>query len=56
MSYFSEYADMDERDHIMADLRAEDDAERRYQAQLLAHPDCRDPDHPGCANCEGEDE
>lgn len=27
--------------------------ERSLQ-QLLAHPDCRDPDHPGCIYCEPE--
>jgi hypothetical protein len=33
--------------------------ERRYQRQLEAHPDCRDPDHPGCEvckDCEVDDE
>ena len=24
----------------------------RFRKQLLAHPDCRDPDHPGCDVCE----
>lgn len=26
----------------------------RYERQLAAHPDCRDPDHPGCKKCEPE--
>lgn len=26
----------------------------RYQRQLSAHPHCRDPDHPGCKECEPE--
>lgn len=60
MTYFSDYADADERDDILADLSAEDAAERRYQQLLAAHPDCNDPDHPGCSLCmgvgEGEDE
>lgn len=24
------------------------------ERELLAHPDCRDPDHPGCDNCREE--
>ena len=24
----------------------------RYRRQLLAYPDCQDPDHPGCPKCE----
>ena len=34
-------------DDDLADLRAERDANRAYQRQLLANPDPRDPDHPG---------
>lgn len=34
-------------DDDLADLRAERDANRAYQRQLLAHPDPLDPDHPG---------
>ncbi len=26
----------------------------RYEKRLTAHPDCRDPDHPGCKKCEPE--
>lgn len=33
-------------------LAAEDRAERRYRAKLSAHPNCNDPDHPGCSHCE----
>ena len=29
-------------------------AKRRYSA-LNAYPNCQDPDHPGCENCEGDD-
>lgn len=25
-----------------------------YLSQLARHPDCRDPDHPGCEECCGE--
>lgn len=27
-----------------------------YQGNLRAHSNCRDPDHPGCANCDGSRE
>ena len=40
---------MDEFD--IDDLRREAAAIRWHQKQLMAHPDCRDPDHPGCAKC-----
>ena len=40
-------------DDDLDDLRAERDAQRAYQRQLLAHPDPRDPDYP---ELEGEDE
>jgi hypothetical protein len=33
------------------ELIAERRAGRRYLAELMMHPDCRDPDHPGCNNC-----
>lgn len=25
---------------------------RHYENRLNAHPDCRDPDHPGCSSCD----
>ena len=31
-------------------------ARKRYRGQLMRHPDCRDPDHPGCSSCLPEDE
>ena len=40
---------MDEFD--VDDLRREAAAIRWHQKQLMAHPDCRDPDHPGCEKC-----
>lgn len=43
-------ADFDESE--AADLAAEDRAQRAYLGRLLRHPDCRDPDHPGCELCE----
>lgn len=35
--------------------------ERWYEQDLRRHPDCRDPDHPGCESCyvpeeEGEED
>jgi len=29
---------------------------RRYNNQLLNHPDCRDPDHPTCELCDEEND
>ncbi len=43
-------------DHEAADLAAEDRARRAYLARLARHPDCRDPDHPGCELCDPEPE
>ena len=30
--------------------------ERRHFRELLRHPSCDDPDHPGCEGCAGEDD
>ena len=38
------------------DLRNQDRRERRQFWQTIAHPDCRDPDHPGCSHCEDSNE
>ena len=27
-----------------------------YEQDLRRHPDCRDPDHPGCTRCEPQEE
>jgi hypothetical protein len=27
--------------------------EKWYQIKLLKHPNCNDPDHPGCDKCQG---
>ena len=48
------YEDHDDND--LADEQAEYLAQKRYARRLMAHPDCRDPDHPGCQDCEGEGE
>jgi len=37
-------------------MKAEDFYRRRYQSNLAAHPDCRDPDHPTCELCEENDD
>ena len=39
-----------------SELRAQDRHDKKYQRELVAHPDCQDPDHPGCEACEGEGE
>lgn len=43
MSWFESDPDEDTR----AELRQEAAARRRYEQQLAAHPDPRDPDYPG---------
>lgn len=48
--------DDDDHDDELDDLRAEDRARKRYQMALMYHPDCRDPDHPGCENCTEEND
>jgi hypothetical protein len=37
---------------------ADEQHQRRYLEQLRRHPDCSDPGHPGCDECdqEGSDE
>lgn len=39
-----------------SELRQQDRWQRRRLARLAAHPDCRDPDHPGCEYCEPRDD
>lgn len=34
----------------MADALAEREERRRHD-ELMDHPDCRDPEHPGCSRC-----
>jgi hypothetical protein len=48
--------DYDDYDDERPSLR-----QRWYEQDLARHPDCRDPDHPGCEACyvseeEGEEE
>ena len=54
MTYYRE--DPYDFDADVADLKNEARSLKAYQNQLLAHPDCQDPDHPGCDACEGEDD
>ena len=47
---------VDDYDDQIAEARAETRHARRYQRELSAHPNCCDPDHPGCEDCQGDDE
>lgn len=38
------------------ELAREDRRHRQYMNQWMRHPDCRDPDHPGCEHCQGDDD
>ena len=49
---FDDFYDPDYPDLDYENARAERDHERQYSYKLMAHPDCRDPDHPGCERCE----
>ena len=43
---------MSEDDEVeAAQLRAEYRWQRAQRAKLMRHPDCLDPEHPGCSNC-----
>lgn len=42
----------DDTDPEMESLRAQAAHDRRAHHRLMANPDCRDPDHPGCKACE----
>jgi hypothetical protein len=46
----------DDLDPMIEELRAEDRWRKRRHAELMRHPDCRDPDHPGCERCEEDDD
>jgi hypothetical protein len=50
----------DDYDPELDDLKAESRLSRQRATRLMYNPDCRDPDHPGCADCaeteEGDDE
>lgn len=44
--------DLDDPD--VDELRAEARQARAFSHALARHPDCRDPEHPGCELCEGD--
>lgn len=50
------YPQPDYYDDELDDLRMEAKAERQYNNRLARHPNCNDPDHPGCEACEGDDD
>lgn len=54
LGYSDEHFDPDESER--AELKAQDRADKARQRRLLQNPDCRDPDHPGCDNCMGDDD
>ena len=43
-------------DTDLQELAAEARHQRHQAQRLSAAPDCRDPDHPGCAHCMGDDD
>jgi len=47
--YFETY------DSDYSELRMRDLNESRYRSAYRAHSNCADPDHPGCEECEGDD-
>ena len=36
----------------VSDIEMQVEAQKRYKQELIRHPDCRDPDHPGCSKCD----
>jgi hypothetical protein len=42
--------------HEADELRLQDQFERKQRQKYAAHPDCRDPDHPGCDKCSESDD
>ena len=52
MTYYRE--DPYDFDADVEDLKREVRSLKAYQEQLRLHPDCQDPDHPGCDACEGD--
>jgi hypothetical protein len=54
LDHFSDGPDWDDMEAL--ELRAERDFLRRQNQRYMAHPDCRDPDHPGCESCMGDED
>ena len=48
--------DYDPMEDERAELMAQDRADKARQRRLARNPDCRDPDHPGCDRCMGDEE
>ena len=42
--------------HEADELRLQAQFERLQWQKYVAHPDCRDPDHPGCDKCNESDD
>lgn len=51
MTWFNTRSDSDHDDEL-EDLKNEARLQKQYFARLSRSPDCRDPDHPGCEDCE----
>jgi len=47
MHHFTPPADAEKEELKMFFLN-----EKRYLQRFTQHPDCADPDHPGCSQCE----
>lgn len=43
-------------EYEIRDLQEAENRRKKYVKKLHAHPDCRDPDHPGCPFCEDEED
>jgi len=48
--------DYDAADDARAEFAAQDRADRAHRRLINAHPDCRDPDHPGCDRCRDDED
>lgn len=53
--YRKKYNPQDDEEDILEKAMREASAKHLYERRLSQHPDCRDPDHPGCPHCQ-EDE
>ena len=56
MSYDAYLPSDDDADAELDSLRAQAAHDRKTHSRLLANPDCRDPDHPGCESCADDDD
>lgn len=53
MNYDNDYCD---EDFDAVEMRRQAMFEKYKEARLARNPDCRDPDHPGCQDCMGDDD